>query len=113
MDVGTEPYDTGLITFMEALEADETIGGVSGFMTLDIDVKSSESQMKNIKKKNEETKKSQYALEDLCSPVPIVSTIFFLLFMAVKKIVFGGARMIVKLFSCIHECFSAQRAQLF
>lgn len=41
MDVGTEPYDTGLIKFMEALESDERLGGVSGFMTLDINVKSS------------------------------------------------------------------------
>ena len=54
MDVGTEPYDTGLINFIEALESDETIGGVSGFMTLDIDVKSSESQMKYSAKNNEE-----------------------------------------------------------
>lgn len=46
MDIGTEPYDTGLIKFIEALESNRNIGGVSGFMTLDINVQSSESQIK-------------------------------------------------------------------
>ena len=45
MDVGTEPYDTGLLNFIEALESNREIGGVSGFMTLDINIESSESQM--------------------------------------------------------------------
>lgn len=54
MDVGTEPYDTGLINFIEALESDPTIGGVSGFMTLDIDIKSSESQMQSSQSNDEE-----------------------------------------------------------
>lgn len=49
MDVGTEPYETGLIKFIEALQSNKNIGGVSGFMTLDINVQSSESQMKQVK----------------------------------------------------------------
>jgi chitin synthase len=36
MDIGTQPYETGLLNFIEALESNPKIGGVSGFMTLDI-----------------------------------------------------------------------------
>ena len=102
MDVGTEPYQTGLITFIEALEADETIGGVSGFMTLDINVKSSESQMKFNQKSTEGGKKNLYPLEDLCSPVPVISTIFFLLSLVIKKLAYGFASIVVKAFTGLH-----------
>lgn len=102
MDVGTEPYDTGLINFMEALESDPHIGGVSGFMTLDIDVKSSESQMNQKKEKDSVKTSKKYSIEHLCSPIPVISTIFFLLWFVIKKVLSCCVHVIEKAFIGLH-----------
>ena len=82
-------------------------------MTLDIDVESSESQMSGAGDTLNQQEEKKYELDEVCSPIPIISTIFFILKFLISKVVRCMWFIFVKVFTFLHECFSAQRAQLF
>jgi chitin synthase len=58
IDVGTVPDELGIVNYYKALEGDENLGGVSGFLGLYFDVEEEDEteKEKNRKKKEEKEK---------------------------------------------------------